>query len=559
MNILVYLLKVNAAIVVFYLMYRLCYRNDTFFTLRRYLLQSMLYLSAAYPLLDFSKWFVHNPKFTEAAVTYIHYMPEPIVLSAESHAVYSLIDYVLWLYVAIACILLLRLIARLSQIVWLRHYSTRIKIKSILISRLHIPSTPFSFFNWIFIYPEMHKEKELQEILAHELVHVRQYHSFDILLSELFCALCWFNPLIWMLKKEIHSNLEFIVDHRVVKNGTDVRSYQYHLLHLAGKPAQAFPANQFNSSPLKKRIRMLNAKQSPKIKLVAYTLFLPAILIFLAANNAGAIANNMSEFISPAAHETANFFVSHDTGKDTIAVSGIVTDENSPIAGVNILICGTNKGTISDVDGKFQLPVHAGDTLIFSHIGFATVRFIPQKNGYPQKIIMKRRKENLDEIVITGYNAEKDKPEETKQQPSPADGNKPIFVIVEEMPQFPGGQTGLMEYIAKNVKYPYAARQKGIQGRIVCQFVIDERGNTSDVKVIRSVDPTLDKEAIRIIYEMPRWKPGRQRSKAVAVEYTIPINFRLCKSDTCPVKKDSTLHNRIDRDKPTILYEKNTL
>ena len=144
----------------------------------------------------------------------------------------------------------------------------------------------------------MHRKKELKEILAHEQIHVRQHHSFDILLAELSCAVCWFNPMAWMFKKEIHSNLEFLVDHRVVKDGADARSYQYHLLRMAHQPVQAALANQFNTSPLKKRIRMLNAKQSPKVKLVAYTLVLPLALLLLVANNAGAITEHISKLLN---------------------------------------------------------------------------------------------------------------------------------------------------------------------------------------------------------------------------------------------------------------------
>lgn len=103
-----------------------------------------------------------------------------------------------------------------------------------------------------------------------------------------------------------------------------------------------------------------------------------------------------------------------------------------------------------------------------------------------------------------------------------------IFEVVEEMPEFPnGGQAGLMQYLAKNIKYPTIAQENGTQGRVVCQFVVNKDGSIVDVKVLRGVDPYLDKEAVRVISTMPKWKPGKQRGKPVRVKYTVPVMFRL--------------------------------
>ncbi len=103
----------------------------------------------------------------------------------------------------------------------------------------------------------------------------------------------------------------------------------------------------------------------------------------------------------------------------------------------------------------------------------------------------------------------------------------PVFFIVEEMPEFPGGDTELRKYIAQSVKYPVIAQENGIQGRVYVQFVVGTDGKVSQVKVARGVDPNLDKEAIRVVQSMPKWKPGKQRGKAVKVSYTVPINFVL--------------------------------
>ena len=103
-----------------------------------------------------------------------------------------------------------------------------------------------------------------------------------------------------------------------------------------------------------------------------------------------------------------------------------------------------------------------------------------------------------------------------------------VFVVVESMPEFPGGQQALFKYLSENVKYPVIAQENGIQGRVICQFVVNKDGSIVDVEVVRSGgDPSLDKEAVRVIKTMPKWKPGKQRGKPVRVKYTVPVNFKL--------------------------------
>ncbi len=102
-----------------------------------------------------------------------------------------------------------------------------------------------------------------------------------------------------------------------------------------------------------------------------------------------------------------------------------------------------------------------------------------------------------------------------------------IFQVVEKMPEFPGGQQALFEYLSKNIRYPVIAQENGLQGRVICQFVVNSDGSIVDIEVVRSVDPSLDKEAIRVIQSMPKWKAGEQRGKKVRVKFTLPVNFRL--------------------------------
>ena len=109
----------------------------------------------------------------------------------------------------------------------------------------------------------------------------------------------------------------------------------------------------------------------------------------------------------------------------------------------------------------------------------------------------------------------------------PAVEETKIFEVVEQMPSFPGGDAALMQFLSKNIKYPVVAEENGIQGRVIATFVVERDGSITDVKVVKSVDPSLDKEAIRVLKSMPKWIPGKQNGQAVRVKYTVPVTFRL--------------------------------
>ena len=109
----------------------------------------------------------------------------------------------------------------------------------------------------------------------------------------------------------------------------------------------------------------------------------------------------------------------------------------------------------------------------------------------------------------------------------PAVEETKIFEVVEQMPSFPGGDAALMQFLSKNIKYPVVAEENGIQGRVIATFVVERDGSITDVKVVKSVDPSLDKEAIRVLKSMPKWIPGKQNGSAVRVKYTVPVTFRL--------------------------------
>lgn len=137
---------------------------------------------------------------------------------------------------------------------------------------------------------------------------------------------------------------------------------------------------------------------------------------------------------------------------------------------------------------------------------------------------------NVEESTIQS-SEENNQAVEIKYVPAPVVEEEPVeeevFMVVEEMPEFPGGMGECLKFLAKNIKYPTIAQENGVQGRVIVQFVVNQDGSIVDPVVMRSVDPYLDKEALRVIKMMPKWKPGKQRGKAVRVKYTVPVTFKL--------------------------------
>jgi TonB family protein len=215
---------------------------------------------------------------------------------------------------------------------------------------------------------------------------------------------------------------------------------------------------------------------------------------------------------------------SEATEVENLQVEGKVvnTSDNAPVAGANIMeVSKDNRilaGTRTGVDGRFSLKVkHSDDLLAVSHISFESFKTSIQST---MAIKLTSKKIMLDETVVKA-------PKRVDEMPAATETKMNNSAMVEQMPQYPGGQMALKDYIVMNLKYPTIALDKGIQGKVVCSFIVDATGKVSDIKVIESVDPALDAEAVRMISNMPKWIPGKQNGVDCAVQYALPIVFKL--------------------------------
>ncbi|MCQ4871944.1 M56 family metallopeptidase [Butyricimonas paravirosa] len=497
----IYLMKVNIALVVFYLFYRLLFSRDTFFMIRRGCLWMILGMSFIYPLILFSFGEEQKEAIQQTVVRYaVNLLPEVKVTPEGQSVAITGWDIVRWGYCTIVCLLLARIVIQIYSIVRLVRKGERAFCCSVPVIVLPGQVTPFSFFKWIFVNPSGYDTRDLQEIMVHEKTHADQYHSLDVMVSEVLCSFFWMNPAAWLLKREIRRNLEFLADKRVVHSGFDRRAYQYHLLRLSHPSAAAQIVNKFNVTPLKKRIIMMNKKRTSRMGLIKYALLVPVLGLLVLSSNVQAIVHQDNGTMLLA-------------GQDSVLVKGVVVDSNDvPLDGATVIVKGTNVGVSTDGKGEFAIKVKTGETLIFSYVGKAN-QFIPVKDA--KKLHVKMLTENvvLDELVVVGYSGDAEEAD--------------VFMVVEDMPQFMGEDGNVMKFLAKRIRYPQEAQKSKIQGKVFVQFIISKTGEAKDFKVIKSVHPLLDREAIRVLQLMPNWKPGTQRGKPVSVSYTVPINFQL--------------------------------
>lgn len=531
-----YFLKVNVAFVLFYAFYRLLFYKDTFFKLRRTALLTFFGLALLYPLLNIQEWVKEQEPMTEVIQIYSAMLPEMIVtpdVAAPTDWKAVMLSTGTFLYWGIVVLLFTRFLVQLSSILLLAYRSKRTVLHGVQVYQLDKPAGPFSFFQMIFIHPESHSEKEIDEILTHECTHVYQWHSVDVMICELITVVCWVNPFAWLLKREVRHNLEYLADNTVIQSGYDCKSYQYHLLGLAHHyQAGATLYNSFNVLHLKNRISMMNKKRSHGIGRTKYLVFIPLAAFLMLLSNIEAVARITGKIAADAVADMKEANISGDN----ITIKGqVIDDYNGPLIGANVLVKGTNTGTITDIKGNFVLETTEDAVLVFSSPGMKA-----------KEVAVK---DVLGNLKVQLYSESTVPRSGTSQEPygpptTPQIVSDQIFTVVEVMPEFPGGQGELLKFLAQSVKYPVIAQENGIQGRVTASFIVEKDGSIRDVEVIRGVDPSLDVEAVRVISSMPRWTPGKQRGKEVAVKYTVPVTFRLEGANKKNKDKDAPIDDK---------------
>src|SRR3569833_473205 len=277
------LFKINIALLLFCLCYYAVLRHLTFYTLNRVYLVAAILFASVYPFININGFVQSHQKFT-APVQYI-------VMQWKAPAVNFVKpldqpNYWQWAEVAFwtgVVLLAIRLIFQLLSLYKLYRDSKPGHVHNYPVRLVSGDVSPFSFWRSIYVNPSKLSPVDLEKVLEHEQVHVNEWHTLDILLAELSTVFYWFNPGIWLMKKAVRENIEFITDRKILLRGVDSKQYQYSLLNVSMAGNTNTLVNNFNISTIKKRIIMMNAKRSSRISLSRYMFVAPAVVLLLLA------------------------------------------------------------------------------------------------------------------------------------------------------------------------------------------------------------------------------------------------------------------------------------
>ena len=704
-NLLLYLLKVSAGTTLLYLCYLLLFSKDTFYLRNRILLILILVLPTILPAIKVTVTSesvvpveitsaINNIVFSESA------FETTMSNTTNSFDYYRLFG---WIYFTIAGFFLLRsMISLITAFRIIKKGAVKNnKFPKVIISDIKVP--PFSFFPYVVIPAEDYNSGHYIDILDHESAHVKQRHTFDMILSELFIAFQWFNPFVWLIKRSIILNHEYLADHVSLINSRSVKEYQFRLLNFQGGLKNISLAHNFNSL-IKNRIIMINKKPTRRYATLKNILILPVVAIV-----AYAFATPEFHYVtSTADHLTIN----QNSAIIQNEVKGIVLGEDGkPLVLVTIIVAfpgntPTNIGVQSGSDGRFVLKnIQKDASLLVSGIGYkdqtlkpdftsemvikmvkdpnykqgvrtrdasyyhegenVRIRMTDDKNlqslividdkisnykgeitlkrddvglvkvlkgkeatdKYGEKgkdgvieIITKKRAAELglnttppasmlrqtrdpydfptfqggdllafqewvasrvkypaeasskkvegwvsvnyiintdgsisniasvlpvnsllsDEVIRVIKSSPKWEPPKNKDTGKPFSSSVTLkfkfpdniikdapYVVVEEMPMYPGGEAELLNFIKNNTKYPERAKAEKIEGKAIMRFIVTTEGNSEGISVLKGVHPLLDAEAIRVVSSLKGWKPGMQDGKPVNAWYMIPVNFTI--------------------------------
>lgn len=449
----IYSIKVAICLVAFYLFYKLLLSRDTFHAFNRATLLLLMLLSLVLPFVSLS---IDEPTVVNNGMVQVEQLLVAGVTGEDTQpASLTLVQVLFMVYMVGVVVSVGREIVSLAGLYKLISGRDHVTIDNgIRIIVIDGDMAPFSWFNNIVISRSDY-ESGRREILIHEMAHISHHHSLDILLCNVLLIFQWFNPAVWLLRRELRNIHEYEADEAVLASGANAAEYQLLLIRKAVGERLFSMANNLNHNSLKKRITMMLTKRSNPWNRVKVLLTVPVAAVAVVA------------FATPKA-ESLSREIEHES--DAI-VSSVVKSTSDKAA---LVAQGKTSG-----EETVNAMGRADDTFIANDI---------------------QRMTSTDDDV---------------------------YEVVEKMPAFPGGMAELMKYLRSNVRYPVEAHKAGIQGRVVVSFVVNKDGTVKDAKIVRSVDKSIDAEALRVISAMPKWQPGYQDGKAVSVRYTVPVTFRL--------------------------------
>lgn len=511
-----YVIEANLILVVCYLVYLLVLRHETDFRMMRLFLLFSLIGALVFPLakIDLGQ---NQSFFSLGAAIPTYWLPEiaiggttPTVETSSASKVWRVVAGIYGLGILI---LSFRLLSGFSHLWPMLKRTQTYRYGRVRIAESNDDLPTFSFFNFILIgRAKQLSPAEKRQIILHESVHVHQWHSVDILLLNILEIFFWFNPLIYQYKKTFIQVHEFEADARAAEH-TDLNEYCNLLARLALQSAGLRLANHFHNSLTIKRIEMMKTVKSSLVgwKVVVLTVALP--IVFLAVACQDQVSEEVTDIAKGSSH--------------ALVVPGSVQDRFDQLKRENpdkhyALLRADESASqrIEALQQQHGLPKSievykiGGDEPLFDNEGNPIV------SGQASKIIVEGSPEGRSTYVILEFNDQA----KSISESSKTDG---VYTVVEEQPEFVGGYDALVEYMRENIRYPADARQEEKQGTVYVNFIVQADGSVTDAGVVRGVSPSLDAEALRVVQGFPKWNPGKQSGREVAVRFVLPVKFTL--------------------------------
>ena len=546
---LTYELKVAVLIAVFYIFWRLLVANETWHRLNRIVLLSTAVASFVLPLCVIT---IHQtieliPTATEQMSTMVPAeLSEvaPVMTEAETEQPFNWQLLLTLIYIIGVIVVLSKILLSLWR---LHRMAAESEIHSLSDGRriavCEKVSTPFSWCNTVFMNQNDYEKGETA-LLTHELEHLRLHHSADVVLVELLTALQWFNPAMWMLRADLRTIHEYEADQQVLSHGFNDIQYLQLLIRKAAVQSGYSLANGISNSTLKNRVTMIMKTKSNRNSVWKLLALVPIVGVTLALNaetvtdvvykndepqkQVPVKKGKKNATIKTGSNQGINVIeVVEPKTNDELKAYDATLEETEPNAAV-IILNTKKKGEepLLIVDDKIATVEQVRALPRDAVASVATMREKAAVRSYGEK-------GKYGALIITTVKHQAEIDNELVSQPD-------VFDKVDEVPQFPGGFAGLMQYLSTNVRYPEDAKEAGTQGSVIVSFIVEKDGSISNARVTKPTYSSLDEEALRVISAMPKWTPGKQNGEAVRAKYSVPVTFRLKGKDLISEMSEST-------------------
>jgi len=531
---LIYDAKVAVLIVVFYMFYRLLLSKDTFHRVNRLVLLFTAVASFVLPLCVIT---FHQTVILDVTPSVSMGALRPTVLTEVPSQPWWMIALPIVYFAGMLLTLGHTLLSVWKVMQLIRHSQQHPQSDGTTLCVVKEDVAPFSFCSYIVMNQSDYEASDAA-VLAHERGHIRLHHSCDVLLVDILTALQWFNPAMWMLRADLRAIHEFEADSAVLSLGINARQYQYLLITKAASIGGYSIANGITHSTLKNRITMMLQKKSPRRSFMKLLALVPIICVALALN-----AETVNDYV----YQQPPKKILKKGKKSATAKIGNNSIEVIPDTATNIRI--DNPGSVDWIiakEAKEPMVLLDGNRITYETLTkidpkeIASITVLKDQPAIDQ--FGEEAKDGI--LIITSKKLAAEKGIEVshgKEVFTPVEQDEKFFDVVEKMPEFPGGSYALFEYLSKNIRYPKAARDAKQQGRVIVTFVVMKDGSIGKTKVVKSVSPALDEEALRCVSSMPKWNPGMQNGQAVNVKYTVPISFALPDSKVEETKENSVV------------------